>query len=574
MKIVTATLDGRQAAQSPVLIVGAGPTGLALAAQLAQFGIRFRIIDRALDRARESRALAMQARTLELFQSIHLSDTLVVRGNKSARLLLHFEGSAPAEIRLGQFGASDTRFPFILFISQAETEALLAEHLASAGVTIQRGVELVDFVASGDGIDVVLRNGDGSEENIRAAYLVGCDGAHSIVRKRAGIPFGGDAYLQDFMLGDVEADAVAGTLFERNALHSFAGRQGIAMFFPLGHPATWRVVAMPTDRPKRERRGQESETRPITDDLSLSELQVVVDSATAAAIRLHDPVWLSHFRLHHRQAARYRVGRVFIAGDAGHVHSPVGAQGMNTGIQDAWNLGWKLALVLSGVADPLLLDSYEAERWPVGRTLLRYTDRIFGIFTSVMASNALAVWVRRKVVARVLPRVMRAERLRAFAFRFVSEFSINYRRSPIVSEGAPKLDSGPQAGDRLPDVALTKNGEPTTLQRELSGPNVHLLLCGEADAWSERANDVARLRSRLGPLLTVHHLARSEGRDILLDRTGVAFAMLGIRGSGQYFVRPDGYVAYRCAGTDLGGLERYLARWFSRPLELRRDGRE
>lgn len=365
---------------------------------------------------------------------------------------------------------------------------------------------------------------------------------------------------QDFMLGDVEADAVAGATFERDTLHSFAGRHGTAMFFPLRHPATWRVIAMSGDRSKRERANRENES--MTDELSLGELQAVVDGATGRAVRLRDPVWLSHFRLHHRQAAHYRVGRVFLAGDAGHIHSPVGAQGMNTGIQDSWNLGWKLALVLSGAADPLLLDSYEAERWPVGRTLLRYTDRIFTVFTSAMASSAVAAWIRRTVVARVLPRVMRAKRLREFAFRFVSELSIRYRKSPIVSEGAPSPGSGPRAGDRLPDAALLRNGQPTTLQRELAGPHLHLLLCGTVDEWRESGADVERLQSRHGGLLAVHYLARSDAGDALFDPSGDAFASLGIRETGQYLVRPDSYIAYRCAGTDLRGVEQYLARWF------------
>ncbi len=543
-----------------VLIVGAGPTGLALAAQLLSFGTRVRIVDRSLDRAHESRALAVQARTLELLQSVDLADALVARGNPSARLVLHFEGGRTAAVRLAGFAAADTRFPFILFVSQAETEALLGSHLTSLGVVIERGVEVSDFVADPDGVSVTLRRGAGETEQVRVKYLVGCDGAHSTVRKRAGIPFEGDAYLQDFMLGDVEADAASGMLWA-NSVHSFGGRRGAAMFFPLGHPTTWRVIAMSGRRTSRAGAELTAGEGPMTDELSLAELQAVVDGATAGGVRLTGPAWLAHFRLHHRQAARYREGRVFLAGDAGHIHSPVGAQGMNTGIQDAWNLGWKLALVTAGSADPALLDSYEAERWPVGRALLRTTDRIFGVFTRSM-SNSAAAWVRRVVVARVLPRVMRSDRIRAAAFHFVSEFSIRYRGSPAVTEGTPSLRRGPRAGDRVPDAELTLDGRATTLQRELGAPYLHLLLCGDADAWDSRAPAVASVGTRYDGVLRVRRLTKSGGAAVLVDQSGAALSRLGVRDAGQYLIRPDGYVAYRCRGTDLDGTESYLARWF------------
>src|SRR5262245_22222982 len=218
---MTSPLDTHQAAAPAILIVGAGPTGLALAAQLASFGVAFRIIDRALDQARESRALAVQARTLELLQAVGLADALVERGNPSARLILHFASERRAEVNLGGFAAADTRFPFILFVSQAETEAVLATYLASRGVAIEHGVELVDMSIDNNGVDAVLRRPDGIEERVRARYVVGCDGAHSTVRKQTGIPFEGDAYLQDFMLADVEADPRPGKTLELNALHSF-----------------------------------------------------------------------------------------------------------------------------------------------------------------------------------------------------------------------------------------------------------------------------------------------------------------------------------------------------------------
>jgi 2-polyprenyl-6-methoxyphenol hydroxylase-like FAD-dependent oxidoreductase len=547
-----------------VVIVGAGPTGLALAAQLESFGVRFRIIDRSLDRAHESRAAAVQARTIEMLQPYDLADALVARGNASANLELHFDGGRSAELRLGDFGATDTRFPFILFVSQAETEALLGEHLAARGITIERGVELIEFETNAGGVDVMLRDGAGVEQRVRTKYLVGCDGAHSAVRKVAGIPFEGDAYEQSFMLGDVELEASRGAApLKRDTVHAFPGRYGVAMIFPLGKPATWRVIAMSTRTSPVRTIATGEESKPMTTELSLAELQGAIDDATASTVRVRDPVWMTHFRLHHRQASHYRAGRVFLAGDAAHIHSPVGAQGMNTGVQDAWNLGWKLALVVRGEANARLLDSYEAERWPVGHALLRGTDRIFGLFARAMSSNALASWVRREVVPRVAPRVIRAEWLRTFAFRFVSELGINYRKSEFVSEGTPALDGGPRAGERLPDAEVTLNGRATTLQRELVGPRVCLLLCSHAEARSARSDALARLTTRYGEVLAVRQLCRSPAPDALVDASGVLLERLGVREGGLYVVRPDGYVGYRCAGTALGGVERWLSGWLA-----------
>ena len=560
---MTAPRERTSSAASPivdspaVLIVGAGPTGLALAAQLESFHVHFRIVDRSPDRAHESRAAAVQARTIEMLQPYGLADALVVRGNASANLELHFDGGRSAELRLGDFGATDTRFPFILFVSQAETEALLGEHLAARGVAIERGIELTGFETHADGVDVTLRNGAGVEQRVRTKYLVGCDGAHSAVRKLAGIPFEGDAYEQSFMLGDVELDASPGAApLKRDTVHSFPGRYGVAMIFPLGMPATWRVIAMSTRTSPVRTIAEGEESKPMTTDLSLAELQGAIDDATASTLRVRDPVWMTHFRLHHRQASHYCAGRVFLAGDAAHIHSPVGAQGMNTGVQDAWNLGWKLALVVRSEADARLLDTYEEERWPVGHALLRGTDRIFSVFTRAMSSGAVASWVRREVVPRVAPRVVGAEWLRTLAFRFVSELGINYRQSEAVTEGTPALDGGPRAGDRLPDAEVTVDGRATTLQREVVGPRVCLLLCGHAEARS-RGN----LAERYGGVLGVRWLDRSAAPGVLVDASGVALERLGVRDSAIYLVRPDGYVAYRCAGTELGGVETWLEDW-------------
>ena len=470
--------------------------------------------------------------------------------------MLHVEGRVVGEAELGGFAGSDTKYPFVLFVSQAETEKLLGDHLAAHGVTVERGVELVDFTPNAAGVECALRHRDGRTEAVRVQYLVGCDGAHSTVRKRAGIAFEGDAYLQDFLLGDVEADASPDASFVPNTLHPNVGRHGIAIFFPLGNPATWRVIAMSGAAATTARTSAGAVDKPLTSELSLAELQTVVDGATGGGVRLRDPVWLAHFHLHHRQAAHYRQGPIFLAGDAGHIHSPVGAQGMNTGIQDAWNLGWKLAFVVKGLASPRLLDSYEAERWPVGRTLLRYTDRIFSALVRSLADNAFVAWLRRTVATNVLPGVLTSTRLRAAGFRFVSELGIRYRRSPAVMEAEPRLHAGPRAGDRFPDARLTLDGGTVRLQEAVVGPCLTLLLCGDGESFDiER---LARYAAGRGGLLRITHLVRGSAPGALVDEHGEAFARLGVEDAAQYVVRPDGYVGFRCAGRAFDALESYL----------------
>jgi len=536
-----------------VLVVGAGPTGLTLAAQLARFGVRFRIIDKQRSRAGESRALAVQARSLEVLQSLGLGEALAVRGQSTTRLLLHVDRRDPPSIDLGHVSRPDTRFPYILFVSQAETEGVLGRHLEKKGVAIERGVELAAFTERATDIRCVLRHQDGTEESIGTQYLVGCDGAHSTVRKGAHIPFEGGAYPQNFALGDVEADGY----LEPGAIHAFGAGRGFAMFFPLGHPRSWRVMAMEAVEGSREASTDGDVT---TGDLALDELQQMVEAPTNGSVRLHDPAWLTRFRLHHRQAMRYRQGRVFLVGDAAHIHSPVGAQGMNTGIQDAWNLGWKLAMVVEGLARPPVLDSYHEERWPVGHTLLRVTDRLFGAFAKSISGTELMMAIRRVLIRGVVAPALTRPRIRAVAFHFVSQLGVHYRGSPIVAEGEPRLHRGPKPGDRLPDARVRHGNDITYLQQALAGPHLHLLLCGPVAA--QDAQCLADLEDQFRGVVSTVRLTRHESNSALIDQDGEALRRLGVADAAQYLVRPDGHIAFRCAGRDLNPTIRYLRHWF------------
>ncbi|MFI6263204.1 FAD-dependent monooxygenase [Micromonospora sp. NPDC051006] len=516
-----------------VLVVGAGPTGLALAGQLASFGVQVRLVDRALDRVHESRALAIQPRTLEVLAGLGVTDELVASGNRAVRLCLH-AGRREREVPLFDLGLHDSMYPYLLFLSQAETERVLAERSAAMGVSVQRGVELVGLEQSTDNVVASLRYQDGHEEQVSARYVVGCDGAHSTVRQLAGIEFEGASYPQTFVLADLEADGVA-----EGAAHAFLSAHGMLFLFPLGHPATWRLLAMrpPTNLPAAD--------APLT----LDEVQHLADTYTGATVRLRDPVWMTNFRLHHRAATRYRKGRLFLAGDAAHIHSPAGAQGMNTGIQDAVNLGWKLAQALRSRVAPTLLDTYETERAPVGRLVLRFTDRAFTVATSTSPAIRFA---RTHIAPALIPAVLGPKTVRRRAFRTMSQLAINYRQSLLSLNGSRTRGVGPRAGDRLPDARLPDGG---TLHQLTATPGWHLLLCGPAPAWD--TGTVAALNQKIAGWLTVHRLTGTgDAVSLALRRLGLASGA-----TGQYLIRPDGHIGYRSDGTNLTGLIAYLNQW-------------
>jgi 2-polyprenyl-6-methoxyphenol hydroxylase-like FAD-dependent oxidoreductase len=529
-----------------VLVVGAGPTGLALAAALAAHGVSLRIVDASSGPAHESRALAMQPRTLEVLRPFGVTEELVARGNPAAQLRIS-AGGRVARTRLFDIGVEDTAFPFLLFVSQAETEAVLLEHLTDRSVQVEREVTLESSGPDGDDrVRCMLRRPDGAREVLRARYVVGCDGARSTVRDQACIPFAGGRYPQTFLLADLAADGL-----EAGTVNAYLGPDGPLFFFPLGRPAPWRLITMLP----RTTVG----ARPAT--VTLAELQHASDHATGGAVRVRDPAWTSVLRVQHRAAVRYRAGRVFVAGDAAHVHSPAGAQGMNTGIQDAVNLGWKLGLVCRGAAPESLLDSYDAERRPVGEFVLRFTDRAF---TAATSHHPLIRAVRSHIVPRVVPVALRFRTGRRLAFRTVSQLGIRYRNSPAVSPSR-RGRRGPGPGDRLPDARVHRGGSETWLQATMGAPTFHLLLCGPPDVWAETA--VEELRRRHEGLVTVHRLTpvdgpgRSDGD--LVDAAGTCFSRLRVRGSAVLVVRPDGHIGYRADDADLTGAVRFLESWLT-----------
>lgn len=533
-----------------VLIVGAGPTGLTLARELHSLGVAAWLVDSAPDAVHESRALAIQARTLEVLARNGLADDLVAAGNPTGTLLLHGRGSTGRVHAVPLFDSAlrDTRFPFLLFLSQAGTERVLVDRLAGAGVGIRRGLTLGGLEQDSAGVTATLESPGVPPRLLRARFVVGCDGAHSATRRLAGIDFPGRSFPQRFLLADVEADGL-----ERDKVHVFLAPAGPMFLFPLGTPASWRlIVALPRSAPRG----------PVT----LPVAQAAVDSHTRERILLHHPAWLTEFTVSSRLADVFRRGRVFLAGDAAHIHSPAGAQGMNTGIQDAVNLGWKLALVCRGDAGPALLRSYERERMPVARSVLAMTDRAFRVAT-------IQIPLLRSLRAIVAPRlaaiVLQSALVRRTGFRVISELGIAYRHSPLSVAGLPKPAGGPRPGDRFPQpgMGVPAGGTPDGGARagmppgeppvgaERHPPVFRLLLCGPAARWSAAA--VREFSARWAPLVAVEHRP-DPPRSRWSAAPRAAATSRRKPGTAHYLVRWDGYVGYRTGGTDLAGAETYL----------------
>ena len=409
-----------------VLIVGAGPTGLVLALWLTKIGIRVRIIDKAPSPGTTSRALAVQARTLELYRQLDLTDAVIARGCRGQVINMWVQGKRKARVPLGAIGEGMTPYPYLHVFAQDEHERLLVERLEALGVSVERQTELVEFTDDGSQITARIRAPEGAEEVCEASYMVGCDGGHSTVRQQMGEDFPGGTYRPVFYVADIEGSGPA----VNGELNVALDTADFILIFPMSGGGRARLVGVVSDE-----RAERAETLTFAD--------VSRAAIDALRIQVSKVNWFSTYRIHYRVADHFRKGRAFLAGDAGHIHSPAGGQGMNTGIGDAINLAWKLAAVLRNQAGDELLASYEAERIGFARRLVQTTDRIF---TFATAEGRVADFVRTRVAPFILPIATRISVVTEFMFRTVSQTMLNYRDGPL-SEGRA---GGVHGGDRLP----------------------------------------------------------------------------------------------------------------------------
>lgn len=539
---------------APVLIVGAGPTGLAAAMSLARARIPVRLIDRSPEPARHSRAIGVQARTLELFEQHRCVEPFLELGHRAHVANLYSNGQRRARL---DFDPLLTRYPYLIFIDQTVTERILTQHLATLGVEIERGVELVDFTQGSAGVSADLRHADGRQEALRCAYVVAADGAHSTVRHRLDMQFEGETMAQSFLL----ADLALTTPWPEDEFHIFASGEGLAALFPLGR-GRFRLIA---DHKAMLPAAPEG-TLPVP---TLDECRAIVRQRVHHPVSIADMTWASYFNINSRMVRQLRAQRIFFAGDAAHVHSPAGAQGMNTGIQEALNLGWKLARVHAGGAPERLLDTYHAERYPIERLVLQQTS----FMTQLVEADHGPLKLLRE---RVMPALVSLGPLRDAARQAVSELSIQYRRSPLTLDRT--LDGGPRAGERAPDALVHVIDGPLGPSPgkgrifDLHDPacfSLFVLVEGEAEAVG---NDAALRRfaeavERLFPqALRLWWIADLAAGDAPLAGEGAPSLdeSYGRTRPAFYLVRPDGYICMRGRpASDLNALLRHCETWFA-----------
>ncbi|MBA3650988.1 MAG: FAD-dependent monooxygenase [Chthoniobacterales bacterium] len=521
------------------LIVGAGPVGLTLANELARHGVRCRIIDQAPERSQTSKALAIFPRTLEAFSAMGVADRFLAAGERIQGLAMHHGGERLAAIDLDSVASP---FPFVLSLPQSETECLLSERLAGAGIEVEREVSLTSIEQTNDFVRATLRHPDGREEIVQTPWLLGCDGAHSTTRHALGMEFAGSQYDESFILADVRIESAP----DRRHVHLYLGPEGVFGLIPFGGDR-WRIVA---NIPPESR----NQNLP---ELMLDDVQTVADARGPAGARLSDPTWISRFHISHRIVPQFRKLRVFLLGDAAHIHSPAGGQGMNTGIQDAFNLAWKLALVVRGLSPVQLLGSFHTERVPVARGVLNLTDRITRMATT---RNSVAQSVRDFL----LPVVSGIDLVGEKVADRLAELGVNYRQSPFVENvGGGRL----RAGDRAPDAELRDaNGQARRLFEIFRAPrHVLLLFLGAGFDADEKMELLCSAWRDLPPeALESHRILRGEGdaQADLRDLSGLAHSAYGLVEGGIVLVRPDGYLGYRSDEFEAASLRAYLERIF------------
>ncbi len=528
------------------LVVGAGPVGLTMAAHLHHHGLSCRIIDRSPTPSDKSKALVLWARSLEMFDNLGIVEPFLAAGMFLNAARFHGNGRLLVRIPIHPAG---TEYPRPLMLAQSETERLLGEHLQAVGVPVERSVELTDFTVHGDHVTATLHHSAGPDEQVRCEWLLGCDGAHSTVRKKLSLEFTGSAEPNDWVLADVRLEGS----IPHDEMSLFMHAKGVLVFFPFGTDR-YRIVgdmgpARGTGRPA---------------DPSLAEVQALVDERGPGGIQVMDPVWLSGFRINERKVGTYSRGRVFLAGDAAHIHSPAGGQGMNTGMQDACNLAWKIALVQAGRARPSpLLDSYSQERSAVGEMVLRQAARMTWGAT---LRNPVVQLLRNRLVGWM-------GRLPAFQRGFtsyLSELAVHYPHSPLNGEstGAGWLAGSVRPGDRVPDIRLRsqETGQEQRLLAILRGCQHNLLLlptAADAATLTSLRDICQRVEQTYPGLIRTHLIFPADAglSSAWLDPTGAVRKTFGARETALALVRPDGYLGYRSQPASWEGLRGYLDRY-------------
>jgi 2-polyprenyl-6-methoxyphenol hydroxylase-like FAD-dependent oxidoreductase len=513
--------------QNPtVVIVGAGPVGLIAACELARLGVGVRIIDKLAEPTTESRAIAIHARSCDMLDRMGVLDDLIATGVKSTGMIMFAGGKkmlrAPLE-------AVDSAFAYTLITAQTETERVLTEHLSALGVTVDRGVALTGLTQDDDAVHLVLQHADGTTEQADTSWVIGTDGGHSSVRHLVGTKLQGSFKGERFILGDVEVEPC----FDNTNMYTYFHSDGPVVTLPMVGERV-RFLAQIHDEP-----GAPLNLNPTTE-----QLQKIIDERIGG-VTITTPHWVTCFEIHHGQVPDYRWGRVFLAGDAAHIHSPAGGQGMNTGMQDAFNLCWKLAMVIKGDAGNSLLDSYHAERHPIGKGVIDFTSTL----TKVGTLKGLAR-VARNAAIRVIGHIPPAVR---FMASNITETNIAYQGSPAVL-AATSRRAKVTPGQHVPHI------DDPQLEKQLSAAwesdhTGHTVLTVAGNGPAPAAGPAGQTQ-----VLITADGAPVGGYDLVVaDPDGVVAKRFGLSDGGRVVVRPDGYLGAVTALDDRTGVADYFA---------------
>jgi len=556
------SLPALQHQDCDVLIVGAGPNGLMMAALLQRSGLKVRIIDKSTGPATESRAFAVQARTIELFRNLGLADELMRLGVLNTCIKFHIKGRHVGGLDFDRSKAVDSPYQFILMAPQNEVEALLLTDLDHRALRVERKTELISLSQTDNEVTAQV-SCDDATQTIVCRHIVGADGAHSTVRKQLGLSFEGGKYAQNFLLADCKIDWP----FDHTQFRIFMNGERIGLFLPLKGGDVSRVMA--TDL---EANARDDATGDATNDvqhglapaqITLQELEISLAKAMCVPIKLSNPVWTTRYRVNLRGVEHYSVGRAFLIGDAAHIHSPAGGQGMNTGFQDAANLAWKLALVQRTGAPSMLLDSYHAERHPIGIQLLRFTDRLYKVAADLHGWQA---WARDFFGPFLIGRMSAVPIPHRKSFRRLSQIGLAYRVSHINVNQLLYSLKGPLAGQRAPDACISTQRQMFDL---LTGYQLHVVALSRKHLVDEEVQEYAQQLQGLaafGPNIATHLIGRvacrRDPRVEYVD-SGQVFEHYGLKddeSKALYVIRPDGYVAWRMDEIDFDACRSFLAR--------------
>lgn len=509
--------------KTDVLIIGAGPTGLALACQLIRYGIDFVIVDKKETTTPFSKAIGVQARTLEIYEQIGLADKLIDLGWKAEKARLIVGGEVRGEVDFSAIGKGMSEYPYVLIVEQGIHESLIHDFIKSSGRDVRWLTELESFTQDDSGVTAVVKNSAGETETVEAKFLVGCDGAKSPVRHALGLKFEGSTFERMFYVADVEID----WQFKNDALMVFLMKHNLLAFFPMIGEKRWRIVGtFPEEFSKDE------------GEVLYEEIEEQIKRDAELELDITNVNWFSTYKVHTRHVNKFSEGRCFLAGDAAHIHTPAGAQGMNTGIQDGYNLAWKLAMVLRGSGDMKLLDSYNEERLVNAENLLKTTDRFFNL---VASPEPILTYLRMYVFPYVAGAAFSIDAVKKFVFPRISQIGISYRRSSISDH---RGDDGfeVKAGDRLP--FFTIEGE--SIFNRLRQPKFHLL--SFSDGQDEKT-DFA-LSDKFTDLVDVFEMP-------IYPRIAELF---GTDRSFRVLLRPDNHIATISNEASLAPIENYLER--------------